>query len=65
MWAFFLPGEKQNSAHTCAHCLGCIEKHRPSTAAIELNAKGNAKMPLVSDTWVVEGMCSHTMTSTL
>ena len=29
IWDHFLPGEKQNGSHICAHCHGCIEKEQP------------------------------------
>ena len=54
IWEYFLAGEKQNGSHLRAHCCGCVEKHRPDGAIIELDDEGNTKLSSVS--WVVEGM---------
>ena len=59
IWEFFLAGEKQNGSHNRAHCRGCVEKHRPDGASIELDDEGNTK--LSSESWVVEGMTSLTL----
>ncbi len=53
IWNHFLPGEKQNGSHLCAHCHGCIEKKQPADVAIDLDDKGNPK--LSAESWVIEG----------
>ncbi|RDB15234.1 hypothetical protein Hypma_004745, partial [Hypsizygus marmoreus] len=52
IWTHFLTGEKQNGSHVRAHCIGCIEKHRPDGEVVELDDAGNPK--LSSESWVVE-----------
>ncbi|KAJ7909552.1 hypothetical protein B0H13DRAFT_2233060 [Mycena leptocephala] len=32
VWKYYHPGEKQNSSHFKAYCLGCINVHRPASA---------------------------------
>ncbi|KAJ7839423.1 hypothetical protein B0H13DRAFT_2366841 [Mycena leptocephala] len=32
LWKYYHPGEKQNSSHFKAYCLGCINVHRPASA---------------------------------
>ena len=58
IWNHFLPGEKQNGSHLCAHCRGCIEKKwladvGPHHVAIDLDDEGNPK--LSAESWVIEG----------
>ncbi|RDB26063.1 hypothetical protein Hypma_006484 [Hypsizygus marmoreus] len=52
IWDHFLTGEKQNQSHARAHCRGCIEKHRPDGAIVELDDSGKPK--LSSESWVIE-----------
>ncbi|GLB45578.1 putative protein of unknown function (DUF 659) [Lyophyllum shimeji] len=57
IWDHFLAGEKQNGSHIRAHCRGCIEKHRPDGAVVELDDEGSPK--LSSESWVAEACKAH------
>ncbi|KAJ6564768.1 hypothetical protein B0H19DRAFT_942310 [Mycena capillaripes] len=47
IWAFFHQGEKQNSSHFKAYCLGCINIHRPPAGSannvMDVDADGNGE----------------------
>jgi hypothetical protein len=49
LWEFFHKGEKQNSAHYKAYCLGCINSRRPAGAgtsnAINIDSDSDAESP--------------------
>ncbi|KAJ6576226.1 hypothetical protein B0H10DRAFT_2236567 [Mycena sp. CBHHK59/15] len=49
LWEFFHKGEKQNSTHYKAYCLGCINSHRPAGAgtsdAIDVDSDSDAESP--------------------
>ncbi|KAJ6595994.1 hypothetical protein B0H10DRAFT_1828712 [Mycena sp. CBHHK59/15] len=57
LWAFFHAGEKQNSAHYKAYCLGCIETHRPMPESasnvmdVDSGDEGSAEPLLVAQAW--------------
>ncbi|THU81487.1 hypothetical protein K435DRAFT_560270, partial [Dendrothele bispora CBS 962.96] len=53
LWAFFHQGEKSNSSHHCAICLGCIKTKRPEGTPIQLDEDGKEVFNLDSE-WFVE-----------
>ncbi|KAF9566803.1 hypothetical protein CPC08DRAFT_682210 [Agrocybe pediades] len=55
IWDYFIPGDKQNTAHTRAHCRGCIENERPEDEPIEVNDAGQPIL-VSSQSWVVKAM---------
>ncbi|KAF9009846.1 hypothetical protein BDZ89DRAFT_1047717 [Hymenopellis radicata] len=37
LWGYFYKGAKQNTTHSRAHCLGCIEKAQPKNIVIDVD----------------------------
>ncbi|KAF9018952.1 hypothetical protein BDZ89DRAFT_1094001 [Hymenopellis radicata] len=60
-WSYFYKGDKQNSIHYRAHCLGCINHHRPPDAPIDVDGDGSS-VNIQAETWFTEGIytTSHT-----
>jgi hypothetical protein len=42
LWQFYHTGEKQNSSQYKAHCLACINHHRPADIPLAANHETNA-----------------------
>lgn len=56
LWLYFFKGEKQNSSQHKAYCYGCIQKHRPPAAAIDLDDnEENLYLALRSADWFEGG----------
>lgn len=55
LWKFFYKsGEKQNSSHYKAYCLGCVSHHAPNE--MPLDADGDPDIPRVKDKqWFKDG----------
>ena len=54
LWKFFHPGEKQNSSHYKAYCLGCVAYHAPTS--LPLNTDGDPDIPKVkNEKWFIDG----------
>lgn len=54
LWEFFYRGEKKNSSHYHAFCLGCLKKHQPNEVPISIDEDGSEVLPL-DDAWFKEG----------
>ncbi|KAJ6494246.1 hypothetical protein C8R45DRAFT_866803, partial [Mycena sanguinolenta] len=64
VWKFFHAGEKQNSSHYKAYCLGCIESHRPATGSagnamdVDSDDEDSAE-PLAAQACIAVGQTAH------
>jgi hypothetical protein len=53
LWEFFYAGEKQNSTHNKAYCLGCIRHHVLSNANRDGSSLNIAKVK--GEQWFKDG----------
>jgi hypothetical protein len=66
LWAYFHQGEKQNSSHYKAYCLGCIKTRRPAAGSadnvMDVDAGPTAEEPLSllqAQAWFINGAWDH------
>jgi hypothetical protein len=54
LWKFFHGGEKQNTSHYKAYCLGCVSHH--ALNSIPRNANGDPDVQKVkNEQWFIDG----------